>query len=261
MNLLRSLLRIVVKRRRPLLFALTLLTVFPLHAQTSRYYTNGTTNRTTWLDHFTAEMGAGITTGAGSSSNAGHLGWNMMMGAGYRWNRRLSVLLEGAFSMDGLPQAVLQRATSGAGNPDGDGDGDGCGSSDIDGDGGCGGGIVPQGSGGQYTFWSLAVNPLFYYLRRGRWGGYIIGGGGLSWKQVSFTQNGCSQTGYGYGCGPQVIASESSDQPMVDVGTGVSWTILFLEARYVKMFTPTGQYPGFGVANTEFVPITLGARF
>lgn len=227
MNLLRSLLQTALQQRLALLFALALLTTTALHAEAPR------DTSTRWIDHLTVEIGAGGTAAVGSTSNTVHSGFNIIEGIGYRRNERFSVLLEGSVSVDGLPRSILQQE----GQPN-----------------------------GSYTFGSFAVDPLFNYIERGRWAGYVVGGGGFSIKQVAFTHpSPIDSYSYGYRV---VAASESSNQPMFNVGTGATlrfhedgrWR-LFLETRYVKMFTPTGQFPGFGSANTELVPITLGARF
>ena len=218
MKLLRSLLHIASKQRLSLLFALALLSATALHAQSSSY-----TGPPKWINHATAEMGFGGVAAAGSTSNTVHPGFGFIMGIGYRWNERLSALLEWSLNADGMPRSILQQAGQ---------------------------------SVGDYWFNSIAVDPLFNYIQHGKWAGYVIGGGGISFKDVIFTR-------YTY-----VASSESSSQPMFDVGTGVTFHFhegyrggVFLETRYVKMFTPTGQYPGFGTANTELVPVTMGLRF
>ena len=119
---------------------------------------------------------------------------------------------------------------------------------------------------GEEDYLSFNFDPVFTFVKNRRWGAYVTGGGGISFKRVVFLRPSPVCT-YDYGC-YAFAGSESSWQPSLDVGAGVTWRIhpkgkaeLFEDTRYLDMFTPQGQFPGFNSAGTRFSTFNLGLRF
>jgi hypothetical protein len=110
----------------------------------------------------------------------------------------------------------------------------------------------------------ITDDPMFTLAQGAHWAAYATGGGGISLKEVQIT-------GQGSPCGAgQCIAhgSESSWQPMLDGGAGVIYRIypgrpfqIFAETRFIDLFTPSGQFPGFNTAGTRLLVPQLGYRF
>jgi hypothetical protein len=201
-------------------------------------------------DHITMEFGMGGTDTAGNTSESVTApGFDLLAGVGYRLNEYLSIPFEYNFSIHGVQNVVLQQA----GEPN-----------------------------GYFYFNSFAINPTFTFLEGPYWGAYIAGGGGFSNKDVSFGYDTYNNSNCGSarrngggvhseysGCPAfQSIASNASNQPMLDLGGGITLRFhqcgrgrLFLEARYVKMYTPAGTFPGYAFAGTQLIPVTFGIRF
>ena len=90
--------------------------------------------------------------------------------------------------------------------------------------------------------WILAWTRRVLY-RGGRFGAYASRGAGLSWKRLVLLEP-SSTYNYGYGYYSEV-ASQTSFQPALDANGGITYMFhrngmaqLYVEARYVKMFTP-----------------------
>ncbi len=240
MFLLRSLLssRNFYGKRFFLFLALMLLFSPALHA-TNRSEKPGTRG-----GHATAEFGVGGTGAVGAISNiVTDPGFNLLLGIGYRDNKYLSIPFEYNFDIHGGQSLVLQQSGQ------------------------------PRGF---FYFNSFAVNPMLAFPVRKFFGGYLVGGGGFSTKEASFGDTNYSYSNCGgsirrkdYGCPAyNALATESSVQPMLDIGGGIMENFhghgrgrLFLDVRYVKMYSPVENFPGFETAGTELVPVTVGVRF
>lgn len=189
------------------------------------------------MSHLTIEGGGGLTPAVGGTANNVNLGWNVLLGGGYMFNKKMGMLIEYNFNRNGMPDAILRQA---------------------------------QEPGGNYHFWTIAADPIYNYYQGGKLGGYLVGGGGFSRKLVSFTQPFTYTTCDPYfGCYPitqnVVVYHFSSNQPMVDLGTGLTFrfspysrTKLFLDARFVKLYTTAAQIPGH---NAQLLPVTIGLRW
>ena len=202
------------------------------------------------MDHLTFEGGGGFTIPTGSARQYENKGWSIKAGGGYKLNDRFSAMLDYDYVSMGVPTAILNQ-------------------------------VNPQG-GGATHLWSLTINPIFNYKSIGRWGGYVVGGGGFYRKVVSFTQPFNDQCAYYdpyYGCIPgvvnQTVAHFSNNAGGVDFGTGFTYKFsdsgrakLFFEGRYVWVdnqpsASNTASTGGYAPANyrTEYIPITVGIRF
>jgi len=206
-------------------------------------YNNQRTPRYTgnsWADHFVLEGGGGGTAAAGGTQDYANPGFNVLLGAGLRFNNRLSLLAEWNFNRMGVPHSLASVV---AGVPD-----------------------------GNEHIWTVDLNPKFNVIRMGRTDMYVIGGGGFSRALTNFTYPiyvPCFGYGYGYGygcTGDVTVARTSSNQANVDIGIGGEWRVspyergsIFVEARYLKLFSPNnGLPPGY---NAALVPVTVGYRW
>lgn len=192
-----------------------------------------------WMDHWVIEGGAGVTPPAGSTQNWANVGWNVLLGTGYKFNDRLSVLAEWNFNDLGVPHSLAHVIAG-----------------------------VPDGS---EHLWTADVNPKYNVLRHARTNVYVIGGGGFSRALVNYNAPvvfACFDYYFGpYPCSGYItVAKTSSNQGNIDIGGGGEWHVsqyergsLFLEARYLHMFTPdNGLPPGGGAV---MVPVTFGFRW
>ena len=107
------------------------------------------------MSHFAAEFGGGWTTPANESQHDLTYGWDVVAGAGYKFNHKFSLLGEYQFNSNKIPGKVLAQV----GEP-----------------------------GGDIHIWSLTVDPVWNYKTSGVWGGYVTGGGGFYRKTTSFTE-------------------------------------------------------------------------
>ncbi len=255
MKISKTKLRTALRQTCYLMLACGLLLAANLYAQSSSSsYDNGpgydnsptyNNHRTprytghTWTDHLVLEGGAGVTVPGGSTQNYANTGYNVLLGAGLKFNERLSVLGEWNFNRMGVPHSLAAVV---AGTPD-----------------------------GNEHLWTLDLNPKFNFIHSGRANGYVIGGGGFSRALTNFTVPvvfNCFDYYFGpYPCsGTVTVAHTSSNQGNLDIGLGGEWRLspyergkVFLEARYLKLFTPNnGLPPGY---NAMLVPITFGYRW
>ncbi len=175
-------------------------------------------------------VGASLVTG--NTSQTTTTGMSLIFSAGPRVSHRWAYPVDLILSFDGTPQPILQQE----GQPNGG----------ID-------------------LLAFALDPEFFLANGSRWEAYTTGGGGISFKRVVFMRP-CSVCTNSYG-NYATVASESSWQPAVDAGVGGAYRIhpdgifqIFQEARYLYMFTPKGQFPGFNTAGTGLVLLTFGFR-
>lgn len=199
----------------------------------------------TLRDHLTFEGGAGGDFGAGlQNGQYVDAGFTGMLGAGYKLNRRLSVFVEGNYYHNKMPAPVLQTA---------------------------------QQTGGTYNTFTISGDPMFHVYQGAKFGAYAIGGGGFSHVATSFNKpigstincaiySGLGYTNFANFCSGKITGSSySTTQGMYDFGIGMDAQLfahrrerLFVETRYVKILTPSGQLP---TPNLGLVVITGGVRW
>ena len=223
----------------------------------SHYYNNQSSNQYgqarkprytghSWTDHLTLEGGGGVTAPGGGTQKYANTGFNILLGGGFRFNRRLDLLAEWQFNDMGVPRTLSY--------------------------------VVAGTPGGNEHLWTADLNPKYDFLEDSRADAYVIGGGGFSRALINYTAPVTVPCGYGYGygygygfggygcAGNVTVAHSSSNQGNLDIGLGGEWKIspynrgkLFLEARYVKMFTPNRPLPpGY---NAMLIPVTFGYRW
>lgn len=174
-------------------------------------------------------------------------GGQFTVGAGFKFNKYLSSLIEYQFVDDKLPGYLIAEAGA---------------------------------NGGYAHIWSLTIDPVIDLMPKASNDVYITGGGGFYRKVTSFTDP--EETEYcDYFCEVgtvnAVVGHFSSNQGGINFGAGFQHRVggmsgdgnmkLFAEARYVDVFTPavTGSANGLGVtsvaANTRIIPVSVGVRF
>jgi hypothetical protein len=192
--------------------------------------------------HIAFEAGGGFTAPLGNDHPFITYGYNLNFGAGWNSSKRFGTLLEYQFNRNKIPGATL--AAVGA-------------------------------PGGNVNTWSLTVDPVFNYVQRGNWGGYVTGGGGFYRKVTNYTSPQPVQyCDYFYGyCGYDyqnvTIGHFSSNQGGLNIGTGVTWRVfgpdsrakLYAEARYVWVDSPRSSPTRQGTGTEELIPVTIGIRF
>ncbi|HTU50681.1 MAG TPA: hypothetical protein VMF56_08810 [Acidobacteriaceae bacterium] len=190
-----------------------------------------------WGKHLVLEGGGGVTPAADGTQDYANVGWNALLGGGYRFNDRLSLLAEWNFNRMGVPHSLAYSAAQ-----------------------------VPDGN---EHIWTIDLNPKFDVIHRDRTDAYVIGGGGFSRALTSFTFPVYVPCGYYFygGCvGDVTVAKTSTNQGNIDIGIGGEWRVspydrgkIFLEARYLRLFSPTSNLPPGGGAG--LVPVTFGYRW
>lgn len=187
-------------------------------------------------NHFTLNIGGGLTTITGREAGRLDHGGNLQVGAGYNFNRFFGITGNFTFNQLGITGAQLLRLN------------------------------VPDGNARVYSF---TLDPTLRLPLGQNWNVYVLAGGGYLRRTVEFTQPTAAATlvfdpWWGY-IGPalvpvnQVLGSVTSNAGVYDVGAGVNVPLplprlhLFVESRYFHGFTEK--------SNTIIVPITVGLRW
>jgi hypothetical protein len=175
-------------------------------------------------------------------------GWDFTLGGGLNFNKQFAMLAEYQFIHDKLPGKMI--AQTGA-------------------------------QGGYAHIWSLTLAPVVSLFPHSSNDVYLTGGGGFYRKVTNFTDPSLAQYCNYYYCGivqvNQVVGHFSSNQAGWNIGGGYQHRLggmfndsrmkLFVEARYLMIFTPaySNQPNGLGTttvaADTIQVPINVGVRW
>jgi hypothetical protein len=180
-------------------------------------------------------------------SNSITWGGQFTVGAGLKFNKYLSTLVEYQFLDSKLPGYLIAEAGA---------------------------------NGGYAHIWSFTIDPVVDLMPKATNDVYVTGGGGFYRKVTSFTDP--EETEYCYyfceiGTVNAVVGHFSSNQGGINFGAGFQHRLggmsgdgnmkLFAEARYVDVFSPAvvGSANGLGVtsvaANTKVIPVSVGIRF
>jgi hypothetical protein len=186
--------------------------------------------RLTW------EAGAGFNAPIGNDKPYITWGGNFTVGAGLRFTKRFSALIEYQFMDNKLP----------------------------------GGFVAAEGTtGGDAHINSITGSPVLD-LVPSKWstGAYVVGGYGYYHKSTNFTDYECCDYYGGYV--PVTVGSFTSNQWGANAGLGIYHRMggvygdgkarLFAEARYTFIHTPPISQTN-GLGTTGLIPVTLGVRF
>jgi hypothetical protein len=210
------------------------------------YDRNGGGWRRNAVNRMAFEIGVGPTV----PMKKNYLTWggNITVGAGVNFNQQFAMLAEYQYISDKLPGKII--AQTGA-------------------------------TGGNAHIWSLTLAPVVSLFPHSSNDVYLTGGGGFYRKVTNFTDPTLAQYCTYYYCGVvqvnQVVGHFSSNQPGWNIGGGYQHRMggmfndskmkFFVEARYLKIYTPaySNQPNGLGTttiaADTIQVPINVGVRW
>ena len=185
------------------------------------------------------EAGGGFNGPVGNDTPFITWGGNFTVGAGFRFSKVFSTLLEYQFIDDKLPGAFISAVGTQAGNA---------------------------------HFNSITGSPVIDLTPKWNNGAYLVGGFGYYHKSTNFSDYVCCDL-YGYS-EPENVLSVTSNQWGGNIGLGLYHKLggdmygpdtaghseLFAEARYLYVHTPPiSQNNGLGT--TELIPVTVGVRF
>ncbi|MDR3737356.1 MAG: outer membrane beta-barrel protein [Acidobacteriaceae bacterium] len=201
---------------------------------------------------YTLELGGGASLPAGSTKTYQDTGFNVRLGAGYQFNRRIAVLAQYDFNHFGVPKSISDELFFRPG------------SSPLSG--------ADLGASGAVHLWSLTLNPRVRYVHTEKVDAYVVAGGGFYRKLVRFNIPGECQTlaSCYFIDWPKIPLSHSSNNAGgFSAGTGIEWRVsylphgrYFVEGRYVwvdNSSTNTVYAPAS--YRTGYFPITAGLRW
>jgi len=210
----------------------------------SGWHGHGLTHRLTW------EAGGGFNAPVGNDGPYITWGGNLTVGAGIRFSRRVSALLEYQFMDNKLPGAFIAAADTACSASYG---------SDC--------GIT----GGSAHINSITGSPVIDLTPKWKNGIYAVGGWGYYHKSTNFSApEEAYDIYYGYYYAQVTVASFTSNQWGGNAGLGIYHRLggmygeghsqIFAEARYTFIHTPPlSQNNGLGT--TGLIPVTFGVRF
>ena len=185
------------------------------------------------------EAGGGFNGPVGNDTPYITWGGNFTVGAGLRFNKVFSTLLEYQFIDDKLPGAFISSVGT---------------------------------QSGDAHFNSITGSPVINLFPKKTNGAYLVGGFGYYHKSTNFSDYECCDI-YGYSV-PENVLTITSNQWGGNAGVGIYHRLggnlygsdsagrseLFAEARYLYVHTPPISQNN-GVGTTELIPVTLGVRF
>ena len=199
-------------------------------------------------DHLAFEVGGGFNAPTADSASDITWGGNVTVGAGYKLNPNVSLMLEYQFIADKVPGRLIDEAGA---------------------------------TGGHDHIWSFTLDPIIDLTPKSAIDLYAVGGGGFYRKVTSFTDPQQQQFCYYFYCGVAtqnvVVGHFSSNQGGWSIGGGIAHRFagwngdgkmkIFAEARYLDILSPaiTTQANGLGAtsvsADTKIIPVTVGFRW
>jgi len=188
-----------------------------------------------FLNHITAEAGAGFTFPVGSIGSHTQNGFNFVAGAGPRFNQRFSATLDFSLHYMDLKNFLESQSSE-----------------------------VGLSFGSILRMWSLTVNPSYKFIKRESFSSYATAGYGLYNRKLLLAAPGiipataCDQF-WNVCVGTQgefVTGNFNTYKGGYNFGAGVNFTPhvkFFVETRYHHMFTSNGA--------TTIIPLTFGIRW
>lgn len=192
-----------------------------------------------FLHSWTFEAGGGFNAPVGNDTPYITWGGNFTLGAGLRFSKMFSTLLEYQFMDNKLPGAFISAVGT---------------------------------QSGDAHFNSITGSPVIDLTPKRSNGVYLVGGFGYYHKSTNFSDYECCDL-YGYEV-PENVLTITSNQWGGNAGLGIYHRLggnlygpdssgtseIFAEARYLYVHTPPiSQNNGLGT--TELIPVTLGVRF
>ncbi len=225
--------RRVVNRIGVCLVAAVGCAMVPAHGQNA---TGALATKTEPLHHLELRAGGGWTAPVGGTGGIMDQGWNVGGGVGFRFTHRIGLMLNGQFQQAGIGSNVLT----------------------FD--------LIPNGN---YRMWTGTLDPVFTYWQRGKYSGYVTGGGGYSRILTTFNWPSSGAQCYFF-CsntpGPGgFMYHYSSNQPVYDGGLGFTmrpwrghrWRA-YAEARYEDLMENSDLAP---YRNVQVIPVTVGVEW
>jgi hypothetical protein len=211
-----------------------------------QYGGGGSSGKTSFVHNWAFELGGGFNAPVGNDTPYITWGGNINLGAGFRFSKQISALLEYQFLDNKLPGALISEVA----NEDPSG----------------------QVSSGNAHINAITGSPVIDLTPKWSNGLYLVGGFGYYHESINFNGYECCAVSY-FGEYPVevTVASTTSNQWGGNAGFGIyhrlgamyggdSHSQIFAEARYMFLHTPPiTQSNGFGT--TELIPVTLGVRF
>ena len=188
------------------------------------------------FSRFAFNVGGGFTEPVGPSARRANTGFNITAGAGLNFAPQFGISAEFGYNRLNLSDGVLSQAG------------------------------VP---GGNAHVYSVTLEPTVHLNPHGRFGAYILGGGGFYRRTIDFTAPTVQDLTFFdpffgfYNAGvpaTQILASYSQNKGGLNVGAGVEIRVkgdsnakFFAEARYHYIFTTP--------VRTTLLPVTFGFRW
>jgi hypothetical protein len=172
-------------------------------------------------------------------------GWNVNVGGGWMFTKRVGVLIEYTFDKQGIPGDYLNALATANG-------------------------VSSGGLGGNINTWDFALEPIIYQPFSHKSGGYVTGGAGFYRKVTNFTEP--VEECYYY-CITQASTVDhfSSNQAGLNFGIGFYRKLfgedsngkVFAEVRYVWVDSPQPSASNYynGSGTEELIPVSFGVRF
>jgi hypothetical protein len=172
------------------------------------------------------------------------IGYNIQVGGGWNFTKKVGVLIDYEFNRDSIPSDYLNTIGGGSGS----------------------------GLGGNINTWGFSVDPIYYMPIGKKNGAYVTGGGGFYRKVTNFTSPVQECDPY-YGCVnvPVTVDHFSSNQAGANLGIGFYRKVFgqdsngkfYAQVKYLFVDSPgpSTSNNGQGSGTEELLPITVGIRF
>jgi hypothetical protein len=210
------------------------------------------------MSHIAIEGGVGFTIPVGPDTsysqteiNEDYLspsesaGWNVNVGGGWMFTKRVGVLIEYTFDKQGMPGDYLNALAAANG-------------------------VSSGGLGGNINTWDFALEPIIYQPFSHKSGGYVTGGAGFYRKVTNFTEP-VEECYYYCITEASTVDHFSSNQAGFNIGIGLYRKIFgedsngkfFAEVRYVWVDSPQPSASNYynGSGTEELIPVSFGVRF
>lgn len=181
------------------------------------------------LQKFTMEAAGGITLPMGSAKDEMKTGYNVLIGAGWKFTPNIAALVEFQFDRFSLTPATLTANNQTA---------------------------------GFNRFWSFGISPRYYIRPARKLSEYVTVGAGIYGRELAFTDPSQIQTYcdpyYGQGCqssSAPIVASNTNYKPGISAGGGLAYSPfgtrvkLIVDARYNRFLSHS---------NNEYVTFSFG---